>query len=194
MVKDEDDEIDLPAENDDVVSDLPKPVLLNKKGLPKRILTPDQLQKLALAREKANAVRKANSITNGKGAVRDAQRTQAKQNREIVQNEFNNRVKIEVEKRLEEIKMDKINESISENMKKMMKKKKKVVVEQSDTDDTDNEVIQIVRKKQPPTREVEQQQPEQPPRPPKPLPPTPQELANQQKQRLIQHLLNRPPF
>ena len=191
-----DDEIDLPAEESDVVSELPTPKpVLNKNGKPKRIMTREQLERLAIGRQRALEVRRANAVSSGRSTEREAAKAKAKANKDFVNEEFNNRVKIEVERRLEEIKMDKINDSIAENMKKMMKKKKKVIYETDTDTDTDTEIIKV--KKPPPTREVEQEQPEPPPtrrEPPKPLAPTPQELAAHNKKKLIQHLLNRPPF
>ena len=197
MSKEEEDDIDLPAEETDEVSELPTPKpVLNKNGKPKRVMTREMLERLAVGRQKALEVRRSNAVSSGRSTERDAAKAKAKANKDFVNEQFNNRVKIEVEKRLEELKLDKINESISGNIEKMFKKKKKKVIYETDDTDTDTEVVQIVKKKTAPPREPEQQPappPPPPPRQPKP-PPTPQELADHKKKQLIQHLLSRPPF
>ena len=200
MSKEEEDDIDLPAEETDEVSELPTPKpVLNKNGKPKRVMTREMLERLAVGRQKALEVRRSNAVSSGRSTERDAAKAKAKANKDFVNEQFNNRVKIEVEKRLEELKLDKINNSINENMQKMFnkkKKEKKQVIYETDDTDTDTEVVQIVKKKTAPPREPEQQPappPPPPPRQPKP-PPTPQELADHKKKQLIQHLLNRPPF
>ena len=199
MSKEEEDDIDLPAEETDEVSELPTPKpVLNKNGKPKRVMTREMLERLAVGRQKALEVRRSNAVSSGRSTERDAAKAKAKANKDFVNEQFNNRVKIEVEKRLEELKLDKINESISGNIEKMFKKKKekKKIIYETDDTDTDTEVVQIVKKKTAPPREPEQQPappPPPPPRQPKP-PPTPQELADHKKKQLIQHLLNRPPF
>ena len=146
-----------------------RPTKLNKNGKPRKVLSPEALEKLRLAREKANAIRKE---------------SYTKKLEEKVE-------KLKAPKTLEkEIKED-ITEEIKEVKKPKGKKKTKIIVEQSSDDSDEFEpndnvvfVKRVSRKKKdtivPVVPEPQLQMELPPPEPPKPPPPrqlTPQELA-----------------
>ena len=159
-----------------------KPTKLNKNGKPRKIMSPEALERLAKAREKANAIRKQNTVKKLEDKV----------------------VKLNAEtepvlgaKPKKESKPEVINEVIEEDQtevkerkKKSTKKKTKIIVEQSSDDSdqfepNDNVVFvkRVSRKKKEPVEPppVEKQQAyEQPPPQPLPKPPMKPQLTPQQ--------------
>ena len=139
---------------------------LNKNGKPRKTLSPEALEKLRLAREKANAIRKE---------------SYTKKLEEKVE-------KLKAPK--EEIK-EEIKEEVKEVKKTNKKKKTKIIVEQSSSDSDEFEpndnvvfVKRVSRKKKEP-KETEiikepmlAQEPLAPPAPP--APPKPPELTQEQ--------------
>ena len=130
-------------------SEAPKPVL-NKNGKPKKVMTPERLEVLARAREKANAVRAANAAQRGKKEQREVAKQRAQENAKIVADNFNKRVDEEVEKRLGSIKLDKMDEMIDQKLAKLapVKKSKKVVVEEVGSD-SETEVVTVKKRREP---------------------------------------------
>ena len=148
-----------------------KPTKLNKNGKPRKILSPEALEKLKLAREKANAIRKES---------------------------YTKKLEEKVEK-LKAPKETTIKEEVEEEIKEIVKapkpkgkKKTKIIVEQSSDDSDEFEpndnvvfVKRVSRKKKdipvPVVPEPELQMELPPPEPPTFKPPprqlTPQELA-----------------
>lgn len=143
-----------------------KPTKLNKNGKPRKILSPEALEKLKLAREKANAIRKES---------------------------YTKKLEDKVEK-LKAPKETTIKEEVEEEIKEIVKpkgkKKTKIIVEQSSDDSDEFEpndnvvfVKRVSRKKKEvpvvPVPELQMELP--PPEPPTFKPPprqlTPQELA-----------------
>lgn len=162
-----------------------KPTKLNKNGKPRKVLSPEALEKLRLAREKANAIRKES---------------------------YTKKLEEKVEKLKETKSCNPIAEEIPEQKliekpKPKGKKKTKIIVEQSSDDSDEFEpndnvvfVKRVSRKKKDvtpqPVKEPELQMeilpPEPPPRPP-PRQLTPQELAlkNQYNQMFSGGFINR---
>ena len=148
-----------------------KPTKLNKNGKPRKILSPEALEKLKLAREKANAIRKE---------------SYTKKLEEKVE-------KLKAPKTLEKEIKEEVEEEIKEVKKPKGKKKTKIIIEQSSEDSDEFEpndnvvfVKRVSRKKKDitpvpqPVKEPELQMEMSPPEPPPKLPPrqlTPQELA-----------------
>ena len=146
-----------------------RPTKLNKNGKPRKVLSPEALEKLKLAREKANAIRKESYTKKLEDKVE----------------------KLKAPKTLEkEIKED-IQEEIVKAPKPKGKKKTKIIVEQSSDDSDEFEpndnvvfVKRVSRKKKDtivpvvpePQLQMELPPPEPPTRPP-PRQLTPQELA-----------------
>ena len=148
-----------------------KPTKLNKNGKPRKVLSPEALEKLRLAREKANAIRKE---------------SYTKKLEEKVE-------KLKAPKTLEKEIKEEVEEEIKEVKKPKGKKKTKIIIEQSSEDSDEFEpndkvvfVKRVSRKKKDitpvpqPVKEPELQMEMSPPEPPPKLPPrqlTPQELA-----------------
>jgi len=146
-----------------------KPTKLNKNGKPRKVLSPEALEKLRLAREKANAIRKE---------------SYTKKLEEKVE-------KLKAPKTLEKEIKEEVEEEIK-TPKPKGKKKTKIIVEQSSDDSDEFEpndnvvfVKRVSRKKKEvpvvpvvpePQLQMEQMPPEPPPKPP-PRQLTPQELA-----------------
>lgn len=169
----EEEEIPVEPQCTDVLSPDPsnptRPTKLNKNGKPRKVLSPEALEKLKLAREKANAIRKE---------------SYTKKLEEKVE-------KLKAPKTLEkEIKED-IQEEIVKAPKPKGKKKTKIIIEQSSDDSDEFEpndnvvfVKRVSRKKKDtivpvvpePQLQMELPPPEPPTRPP-PRQLTPQELA-----------------
>ena len=154
-----------------------KPTKLNKNGKPRKVLSPEALEKLRLAREKANAIRKE-SYT--KKLEEKLEKLKSVKPNEGGQKETT--IKEEVEEEVKEI---------VKAPKPKGKKKTKIIVEQSSDDSDEFEpndnvvfVKRVSRKKKDipvpvvpePQLQMEQMPPEPPPRPP-PRQLTPQELA-----------------
>jgi len=157
---------DLPIEDDP--QDLPnmegEPKKLGKKGMRKStVMSPERLEILRLARIKAVEVRKANSIKNGKAAIREEKKQKAAENTKKYEDNYNRRVDDEVNRRMMsmsmEDKMEKINELVERKMAEAMAKKKpkkKVVEEES----SDSEEEVIVRKRRPKKKIIYEDEPE----------------------------------
>lgn len=171
------------AEEEEIVNEEPKtieeqlapenakPTKLNKNGKPRKVLSPEALEKLRLAREKANAIRKE---------------SYTKKLEEKVEKLKAPKESLSCNPIAEEIPQEKIP-------KPKGKKKTKIIVEQSSEDSDEFEpndnvvfVKRVSRKKKdnipvpPPVKEPELQMEIPPPEPPPKPPPrqlTPQELA-----------------
>jgi len=159
-----------------------KPTKLNKNGKPRKQLTPEALERLARAREKANAIRKQQQVKKLEEKVE-------KLNTET-QNILPPKEELKEEPQEKELKEPEIKEpEIKEVARKPRgKKKTKIIVEQSSDDSDEFEpndnvvfVKRVSRKKkqvEPPPLERQPQMelpPPEPPRPPKP------ELTPQQR-------------
>ena len=153
-----------------------KPTKLNKNGKPRKILSPEALEKLKLAREKANAIRKESYTKKLEDKVE----------------------KLKAPKTLEKEIKEEVEEEVKEIVKAPKlkgKKKTKIIVEQSSDDSDEFEpndnvvfVKRVSRKKKDinvvpvvpvvpePQLQTELPPPEPPTRPP-PRQLTPQELA-----------------
>ena len=170
----EEEEIPVEPQCTDVLSpENAKPTKLNKNGKPRKVLSPEALEKLKLAREKANAIRKESYTKKLEDKVEKlkAPKTLEKEIKEEVEEEVNN---------------------VKEVKKTKNKKKTKIIVEQSSDDSDEFEpndnvvfVKRVSRKKKEvpvvpvvpePQLQMELPPPEPPTRPP-PRQLTPQELS-----------------
>ena len=162
-----------PTENDFIEDPEPvpdeKPVRKGKKG--KQIVTEDRLQVLARAREKALAVRKANAEARGKGKVREEAKAKADANKKDADEKFNKRVEEEINKRMGQLHLDKINEVVEQKITQSRppkKPKKKVIYEDSESSE-EEEVI--VRRRRPRKTIIEKVVEPAPAPAPEPAPP-----------------------
>lgn len=168
-------EEEIPVE-DQLAPENAKPTKLNKNGKPRKILSPEALEKLKLAREKANAIRKESYTKKLEDKVE----------------------KLKAPKTLEKEIKEEVEEEVKEIVKAPKlkgKKKTKIIVEQSSDDSDEFEpndnvvfVKRVSRKKKDinvvpvvpvvpePQLQTELPPPEPPTRPP-PRQLTPQELA-----------------
>ena len=175
----EEEEIPVEPQCTDVLSpENAKPTKLNKNGKPRKVLSPEALEKLKLAREKANAIRKESYTKKLEDKV---EKLKSVKPNEGGQKETT--IKEEVEEEVKEI---------VKTPKPKGKKKTKIIVEQSSDDSDEFEpndnvvfVKRVSRKKKEvpvvpvvsePQLQMEQMPPEPPIRPP-PRQLTPQELA-----------------
>ena len=175
----EEEEIPVEPQCTDVLSpENAKPTKLNKNGKPRKVLSPEALEKLKLAREKANAIRKESYTKKLEDKV---EKLKSVKPNEGGQKETT--IKEEVEEEVKEI---------VKTPKPKGKKKTKIIIEQSSDDSDefeDNQNVIFVkrasRKKKEvpvvpvvsePQLQMEQMPPEPPIRPP-PRQLTPQELA-----------------
>ena len=75
----EEEEIPVEPQCTDVLSPDPsnptRPTKLNKNGKPRKVLSPEALEKLKLAREKANAIRKQNTVKKLEEKVEKMEKT-----------------------------------------------------------------------------------------------------------------------
>ena len=169
-------EEEIPVETsveDQLAPENAKPTKLNKNGKPRKILSPEALEKLRLAREKANAIRKESYTKKLEDKVE----------------------KLKAPKTLEKEIKEEVEEEVKEIVKAPKpkgKKKTKIIVEQSSDDSDEFEpndnvvfVKRVSRKKKevpvvPVVPEPQLQMDQMPPEPPSRPPPrqlTPQELA-----------------
>ena len=175
-------EEEIPVETsveDQLAPENAKPTKLNKNGKPRKVLSPEALEKLRLAREKANAIRKESYTKKLEEKVEKLKSVKPNEERQ---------------------KETTIEEEIPEKgvigetplKKPKGKKKTKIIVEQSSDDSDEFEpndnvvfVKRVSRKKKEvpvvpvvpePQLQMEQMPPEPPPKPP-PRQLTPQELA-----------------
>ena len=164
-----------PTVEDQLAPENAKPTKLNKNGKPRKVLSPEALEKLKLAREKANAIRKESYTKKLEDKVE----------------------KLKAPKTLEKEIKEEVEEEVKEIVKAPKpkgKKKTKIIIEQSSDDSDEFEpndnvvfVKRVSRKKKdtivpvvPVVPEPQLQMELPPPEPPKPPPPrqlTPQELA-----------------
>jgi len=149
-----------------------KPTKLNKNGKPRKVLSPEALEKLKLAREKANAIRKESYTKKLEEKVEKLKAPVVTEER----SDYGNAGIPVVEE--------------EKKVKPKGKKKTKIIVEQSSDDSDEFEpndnvvfVKRVSRKKKEPVvepvkepQQMEQMPPEPPMRPP-PRQLTPQELA-----------------
>lgn len=155
--------------DEDLISmkDIPEeiPEVKEKKTRPKQVMTPERLEALARAREKAMAVRKANAEARGKKVVREEKKQIAQKNKDDADTKFrdavNARVEEELAKRMNTLNTDKINELLEEKLKDIKPKKprKKIVYEDTETE-SEAEIIKVVRKKKPVIVEPPKEEPE----------------------------------
>ena len=160
-----------------------KPTKLNKNGKPRKIMSPEALERLAKAREKANAIRKQNTVKK----LEDKVEKLNSETEPILGAKPKKELKPE-ERFIEDASV--VSEDYKERKKKSTKKKTKIVVEQSSDDSDEFEpndnvvfVKRVSRKKKEPVEPppVERQQAyEQPPQQPPPKPPMKQQLTPQQ--------------
>ena len=162
LISSEEKNFDEKNKNEEKNKNLPN---LETKSKRKHIMTPERLEALARAREKALEVRRANTEARGKKVVREEAKHRAEKNKQDADAKFrdavNARVEEELSKRMNQMNMDKINELLDEKLKVIKpKSKKKVVYEETETE-SEAETVKVVRKKKP-------KEPEPPPPPPMP--------------------------
>ncbi len=170
--------------NEEIINELApenaKPTKLNKNGKPRKVLSPEALEKLKLAREKANAIRKESYTKKLEDKV---EKLKSVKPNEGGQKETT--IKEDIQEEVPE-------KEIVKTPKPKGKKKTKIIVEQSSDDSDEFEpndnvvfVKRVSRKKKEvpvvpvvpePQLQMEQMPPEPPIRPP-PRQLTPQELA-----------------
>ena len=164
-----DEEVQTPIQSveDQLAPENAKPTKLNKNGKPRKILSPEALEKLRLAREKANAIRKESYTKKLEEKVEKLKSVKPNEGGQEIQ---------------EEIPEEKV-------IKPKGKKKTKIIIEQSSDDSDefeDNKNVIFVKrasrkKKEVPVVPEPQLQMELPPPEPPTRPPprqlTPQELA-----------------
>ena len=169
---------------DHLSSEKAKPTKLNKNGQPRKQLTPEAKEKLAKAREKANAIRREGQLKKLEEKVE--KRREALIEEKIIKKELKEEPQ---EKELKEETQEKELKEEKPKTKPKGKKKTKIIVEQS-SDDSDefepNDNVVFVKrvsrkKKEPPPEPVKEPQlqmelpPPEPPKPPRP------ELTPQQR-------------
>ena len=158
---------DVSDDEEVITQDIPEeiPEVKEKKPRAKQVMTPERLEALARAREKAIAVRKANAETRGKKVVREEKKQIAQKNKDDADTKFrdavNTRVEEELAKRMNTLNTDKINELLEEKLKDIKPKKprKKIVYEDTETE-SEVEVVKVVRKKKPVIVEPPKEEPE----------------------------------
>ena len=143
----------------------PSKLTLNKNGKPRKQLDPEALERLAKAREKANAIRKQNTVKKLEEKVEKMKVN----NQDIAGNEM------ETPQDIQDIGGNEIEEPEVkvEKIKKKSKKKPQIIVEQSSDDEDEFEpndkvifVKRVTRKKKEPEPQpppIMRQEPEPPP-------------------------------
>jgi hypothetical protein len=159
-----------------------KPTKLNKNGKPRKQLSPEALERLAKAREKANAMRREGQLKKLEKKVEERREALIEEN--IIKKELKEKPK---EKELKEEPQEEELKEEKPKTKPRGKKKTKIIVEQSSDDSdqfepNDNVVFvkRVSRKKKEvpavePVKEPEPQMEQPPPEPPKPRELTPQQ-------------------
>jgi len=147
-----------------------KPTKLNKNGKPRKQMTPEALERLAKAREKANAIRKQQQVKKLEEKVE-------KLNTET-QNILPPKEELKEEPKEKELKEEQEEVEIIKEKPKSKpkgKKKTKIIVEQSSDDSDEFEpndnvvfVKRVSRKKKEPVKEPQLEMEQPPPEPPKP--------------------------
>ena len=159
----------------------PEPVKKGKKGMRKSVpATPERLEILARAREKALEVRKANAEARGKGKIREEAKQKAEANKKEAEDKFNKKVDEEVQKRMKELNLEKTDQPEKTPRKP---RKKKVVYEESSSE-SEEEII--VRKRRPRKTIIQKvvEQPAPAPAPPPAPEPTPEPPPVQRQQEI----------
>jgi hypothetical protein len=162
-----------------------KPTKLNKNGKPRKQLSPEALERLAKAREKANAMRREGQLKKLEKKVEERREALIEEN--IIKKELKEKPK---EKELKEEPQEEELKEEKPKTKPRGKKKTKIIIEQSSDDSdqfepNDNVVFvkRVSRKKKEvpivPEPKVEMELP--PPQMPPPEPPKPRELTPQQR-------------
>ena len=156
-------------------SEKAKPTKLNKNGQPRKQLSPEALERLAKAREKANAMRR-------EGQLKKLEEKVEKRREALIEEKI-------IKKELKEEPQEEVEIIKEKKVKPRGKKKTKIIVEQS-SDDSDefepNDNVVFVKrvsrkKKEPPPEPVKEPElhmelpPPEPPKPPRP------ELTPQQR-------------
>lgn len=180
-------EVQEPTIEEQLNPETSKPTKLNKNGKPRKQLSPEALERLAKAREKANAMRQQNYAKKLEEKVE-----KLKSKNEVVEQKpvINEEPLTETTNEVTEPEPAEVKEVVEKKVKpkEKGKKKTKIIVEQS-SDDTDefepNDNVVFVKrvsrkKKEPVVKEPEPQMELPPPEPPK-LPPKPPELTPQQR-------------
>ena len=160
-----------------------KPTKLNKNGKPRKQLSPEALERLAKAREKANAMRQQNYAKKLEEKVEKLKikNDEVLPKKELKEESQEKELKEESqEKELKEQFQEKELKEEKPKVKAKGKKKTKIIVEQSSDDSDEFEpndnvvfVKRVTRKKkepvvepQPPTVVRQEQPPPEPPKPP----------------------------
>ncbi len=182
----EEQDIHEPTIEEQLSTETSKPTKLNKNGQPRKQLSPEALDRLAKAREKANAMRREGQLKKLEKKVEE--RREALIEEKIIKKELKEEPK---EKELKEEPQEKELKEETEEVeiikekpktKPKGKKKTKIIVEQSSEDSDDFEpndnVVFVKRvsrkKKEPPPEPVKEPEPQmelpppEPPRPPRP--------------------------
>ena len=168
------------------IEETPKPVKKGPKGMRKSVpATPERLEILARAREKALAVRKAKAEASGKKQQREQIHEVAKQRKAEHESKMNDlinkRVEEELKKRVENINLERMEQLMDKKLSEVKPKRKpKKVIYESESETEDERVIVRRRSKKseppPPPPEPTPQRAEPPPQEP---PPPPQPPINQ---------------
>ena len=164
---------ELENENEEIITDIPEPPKA-KQIKEKKPLSEERLAQLQRAREKALAVRKANTEARGKKVIREQAKQKAQKNQQEANDKFNQmvneRVEEELKKRMDEMNLNNIDKLLDEKLKDLKPRKpnkKKIVYEDTETE-SEAEVIKVVRKKKskPEPEPVPVKEPEPEPEPP----------------------------
>jgi hypothetical protein len=176
-------EVQEPTIEEQLNPETSKPTKLNKNGKPRKQLSPEALERLAKAREKANAMRQQNYAKKLEEKVE-----KLKSKNEVVEQKpvINEEPLTETTNEVTEPEPAEVKEVVEKKVKPKGKKKTKIIVEQS-SDDSDefepNDNVVFVKrvsrkKKEPIVKEPEPQMELPPPQMPPPKPP---ELTPQQR-------------
>jgi len=173
-------EVQEPTLEEQLNPETSKPTKLNKNGKPRKQLSPEALERLAKAREKANAMRQQNYAKKLEEKVE-------KLKQKPVINEEEQKPLTETTNEVTEPEPAEVKEVVEKKVKPKGKKKTKIIVEQSSDDSDEFEpndnvvfVKRVSRKKKEvpivpePKVEMELQPPQMPP-------PKPPELTPQQR-------------
>jgi len=182
---------------EEIPSKLVKGKSINGNGKPRKALSPEHLAKLALARDKANAIRKQNAVkkleTKVATMTADVEKVLPKKEnikKEVIETELKEPEEKEEKKEIKEEKKE-IKE-IKEEKPKHRGKKTKIIVEQSsdDSDDFEPNDNVIFVKRTTRKKKVEPPPPEPEPPPQQQYEPPPQ-LQRQEQRRLPPRQLTR---
>jgi len=178
---DEIDPIEEETTEDTIPSNLVKEKKINANGKPRKALSPEHLEKLALARAKANSIRKQNAVKKLETKV--ATMT-ADIKKEVIKEPEEKEEKKEVIKEPEEKEQKKEIKEVKEEKPKRKGKKTKIIVEQSSDDSDDfepNDNVIFVKRT---TRKKKELPPPEPEPPPQQQYEPPPQLQRQEPRRL----------